>query len=220
MSLTTQNNKVSMEDEGRSGPIWLVLILALVIAAAGTLLAFLKTEEATPFILGLLALLAVFGIFALFAAAVGLIELTGGGKRSDLSGTIVDHIPEGTLVTDGTGRIVYANRAYVDLTGADGIHDVRTLERVFARDAEVAEVLYRLTTAARDGRNGAEEVRIRGDGQEAVRWLKIRATQVPGENKATNFLWSVSDITRERQKQENIVQELQNAIDYLDHAPA
>jgi two-component system cell cycle sensor histidine kinase/response regulator CckA len=32
--------------------------------------------------------------------------------------------------------------------------------------------------------------------------------------------WLISDITREREHQENIFQELQNAIDYLDHAPA
>jgi two-component system cell cycle sensor histidine kinase/response regulator CckA len=33
-------------------------------------------------------------------------------------------------------------------------------------------------------------------------------------------VWSVADITRERERQENIFQELQHAIDYLDHAPA
>ena len=32
--------------------------------------------------------------------------------------------------------------------------------------------------------------------------------------------WLIADITREREHQENIFQELQNAIDYLDHAPA
>jgi two-component system cell cycle sensor histidine kinase/response regulator CckA len=32
--------------------------------------------------------------------------------------------------------------------------------------------------------------------------------------------WLIGDITREREHQENIFQELQNAIDYLDHAPA
>src|SRR4029078_6807430 len=32
--------------------------------------------------------------------------------------------------------------------------------------------------------------------------------------------WSVSDITRDRERQENVFQELQHAIDYLDHAPA
>ena len=33
-------------------------------------------------------------------------------------------------------------------------------------------------------------------------------------------VWSIADVTHERQRQENIFQELQHAIDYLDHAPA
>jgi len=33
-------------------------------------------------------------------------------------------------------------------------------------------------------------------------------------------VWSLSDVTRERDRQENVFQELQHAIDYLDHAPA
>ncbi len=34
------------------------------------------------------------------------------------------------------------------------------------------------------------------------------------------MLWSVAEITHERERQENVFQELQHAIDYLDHAPA
>ena len=33
-------------------------------------------------------------------------------------------------------------------------------------------------------------------------------------------VWSLSDVTRERERQENVFQELQHAVDYLDHAPA
>ncbi|MGA6931256.1 MAG: response regulator, partial [Pseudolabrys sp.] len=33
-------------------------------------------------------------------------------------------------------------------------------------------------------------------------------------------VWSIADVTRERERQENVFQELQHAIDYLDHAPA
>jgi two-component system cell cycle sensor histidine kinase/response regulator CckA len=43
-----------------------------------------------------------------------------------------------------------------------------------------------------------------------------------GENKrdARMTVWSIADVTRERERQENVFQELQHAIDYLDHAPA
>jgi two-component system cell cycle sensor histidine kinase/response regulator CckA len=33
-------------------------------------------------------------------------------------------------------------------------------------------------------------------------------------------LWTISDVTRERERHENVFQELQHAIDFLDHAPA
>ena len=203
-----------------SGHIWLVLILALVIAGAGTLLAFLKTEDAQPFIMGLLALLAVFGLFALFAAAVGLIELSGNSRRFDFSTTIIDSLPQGALVTDADGRVVYANAAYLSLTDADSVSDARTLERVYAKDAEVAEALYRLNNAARDGRPALEEVRIRNETDGAMLWLKIRAQPVKGDEVEGRTLWTVTDVSRERLKQDNIVQELQHAIDFLDHAPA
>jgi two-component system, cell cycle sensor histidine kinase and response regulator CckA len=33
-------------------------------------------------------------------------------------------------------------------------------------------------------------------------------------------VWTIADVTRDRDRQENVFQELQHAIDYLDHAPA
>ena len=43
-----------------------------------------------------------------------------------------------------------------------------------------------------------------------------------GEDKdlAGMAVWTIADVTRERERQENVFQELQHAIDYLDHAPA
>ena len=39
-------------------------------------------------------------------------------------------------------------------------------------------------------------------------------------NRKRACLWSVADVTRERERQENVFQELRHAIDFLDHAPA
>ena len=41
-----------------------------------------------------------------------------------------------------------------------------------------------------------------------------------GRRLSGHTLWTVADVTRDRERQENIFQELQHAIDYLDHAPA
>src|SRR6266700_689717 len=40
-----------------------------------------------------------------------------------------------------------------------------------------------------------------------------------GKHAAGATVWSIADVTRELERQENVFQELQNAIDYLDHAP-
>jgi two-component system cell cycle sensor histidine kinase/response regulator CckA len=41
-----------------------------------------------------------------------------------------------------------------------------------------------------------------------------------GRHSLGQTVWSIADVTRELERQENVFQELQNAIDYLDHAPA
>ena len=52
------------------------------------------------------------------------------------------------------------------------------------------------------------------------RALVPRARQPGRRQRSAHVGWLIADITREREHQENIFQELQNAIDYLDHAPA
>ena len=52
--------------------------------------------------------------------------------------------------------------------------------------------------------------------------MAAHAGAAAGDNKreARTTVWTVADVTRDREKQENVFQELQHAIDYLDHAPA
>jgi two-component system cell cycle sensor histidine kinase/response regulator CckA len=53
----------------------------------------------------------------------------------------------------------------------------------------------------------------------AFAWFRIAVRPVDRPRKPAT-LWTVADITHERERQENVFQELQHAIDYLDHAPA
>jgi two-component system, cell cycle sensor histidine kinase and response regulator CckA len=125
------------------------------------------------------------------------------------------------LITGADGRVLYANEAYRAMTEAESQRDIRPLDRVHAGDPDVAEAIYRLSMAAKQGRRGTEEVRVFGRAAGAPgRWLKLRSNPAswPGARDAT--AWTVSDVTRDRERQENIFQELQHAIDYLDHAPA
>ncbi|MEA2937009.1 MAG: two-component system, cell cycle sensor histidine kinase and response regulator CckA, partial [Alphaproteobacteria bacterium] len=111
--------------------------------------------------------------------------------------------------------------AYLELVGAAGADDVRPVERVFIGDPGVSEAVYRLLKAAREGRRLQEEVRVGSHKGESGRWLRMRVRPLgEGKREARMTVWSLADVTRELERQENVFQELQHAIDYLDHAPA
>ena len=204
----------------QGGSISLVVFLAVILAAAGSGLVLVGRANAGPYLLALLALLATAGVFLLLAVAAGLLRPTDGGA-SPIMKSIVDRAPDGLLVTDAAGRVVYANAAYLDLTEAAGAADARPIERVFVGDPGVSEAVYRRLRAAREGRRLQEEVRVGGRKGEAGRWLRLRVRPLgEGRRSAGLTVWSIADVTRELERQEHAFQDLQNAIDYLDHAPA
>lgn len=202
----------------RSGGISRVLLLAIAMVAAAIALPFVAKDAAEPLILGLLVLLAIVGVFSLFCGAVGILHF---GPRESGDGVlmrqVVDDAGDGTVVADKDGRVVYANPAYMALTGATGEKDVRPVQRAFSGDPEVSEAIYRLSQAARSGHRLAEEFRVpAAPAGGAPAWYRIKVR--PG--RAGETIWTVADVTRERERQENAFQELQSAINYLDHAPA
>ncbi|KQZ02393.1 histidine kinase [Pseudolabrys sp. Root1462] len=199
----------------------MVLLVALLLIAAAAGLIYIGPSHAETYILIMLAVLGTFGVFALFALASGIMRLSSREQSNPLIKQVIDYGFDGIVVTDQAGRVFYANATYLDLTGAASPEDVRPIERVFMGDPEVSEAIYRLLKAAREGRRLQEEVRIAGAPGEAARWLRLRVRPL-GENRRDSKLavWSIADVTRERERHENVFQELQHAIDYLDHAPA
>jgi two-component system cell cycle sensor histidine kinase/response regulator CckA len=204
-----------------------LIVLASGLVGAAIAFALMKPEIAQPFIIGLLGLLAVVGVFTLFAGAIGLIRVAGRGQRNDLARQLVDAAGEGVVVTDREGRLLYANRAYGELIGITDKRDVKAVERVFVADPDASEAIYRLAQAVRDGRTAEEEVRMTAPlGQAAAspgeaHWYRIKARPiVPPSGGQPLTAWTLADISRERERQESIFQQLQHAIDYLDHAPA
>src|ERR1700738_918524 len=204
-----------------SGSIGLVLLLALaLIAAAGGLL-FIGRANAEPYILVILAVLATVGVFLLFALAAGVLRAPARETASPLLRTVVEGANDGILVTDWNGRVLYANPAYRDLIGAADRDAIGRVERVFIGDPGVSDSVYRLLKAAREGRRAQEEVRIGSHKGEEGRWLRIRVRPLgAGKRESRMAVWSLADVTRELERHENVFQELQHAIDYLDHAPA
>ncbi|MFL5053224.1 MAG: ATP-binding protein [Xanthobacteraceae bacterium] len=204
----------------RGGSILLVLLVAGGIVAAAVALMTLGRTQAQPYIVGLLALLAMVGLFNLFAFAAGMIRFADRAADDPVMGRIADHAFDGLAVTDPRGHVVYFNAAYLALTGAASALEVRPVERVFIGNPDVSEAVFRLLKAAREGKRQQEEVRIAGQDGAQGRWLRMRVRPLGQGKRETKYaVWSIADITRDRERQEDVFQELQHAIEYLDHAP-
>ena len=203
------------------GSIVLVLLVAAVLVAAASGIVLVGGSNAEPYILAFMAVLATVGVFSLFALACGILRVSGGAAPQPLVKAIVDGASEGVVVTDHDGRVIYANAAYLDLIDATDINDMRPVERAFIGDADASEAIYRLLKGAREGKRLDEEVRIAGLRGRPARWLRFKIRPLGSSRRDARLtVWSLADITAERDRQENVFQVLQHSIDYLDHAPA
>ncbi len=203
------------------GSIGFVLLIAMVLVGVGMALMMIGRPHAEPYILFLLAVLAMFGVFVLFALAAGMLTFPSNDAASPLIKALVDGGNNAIVVTDTAGRVVYANAAYLKLVDATSADDVRPVERVFVGDPGVSEAVFRLLKAAREGRRLQEEVRVDSMRGETGRWLRMRVRPLGASKREAKLtVWSIADVTRELERQENVFQELQHAVDYLDHAPA
>jgi two-component system cell cycle sensor histidine kinase/response regulator CckA len=212
-------NRRAVNRSDRGGSIGMVLAVALLLVGSVVAFLFVGRSHAQPYVLALLSALAVIGVFALFAGAAGIMRLSAKDTGEAFLGALANSAVDGIVVTDQAGRVVYANSAYLELVDAADADDVRPVERVFVGDPGVSEAIYRLAKAAREGRRQKEEVRVPGEGASA-RWLRFRVRPLAEKGPYARWTaWTVADVTHDRDRQENAVQELQDAINYLDHAP-
>ena len=203
-----------------------LVFLALVMIGASIVFFLFKDKLNNDLMLGILGVLAVVGIFFLVSTVIGFVAVMPKATADPLARAFIDTHPEGTLVTDDKDRVVYANHAYGVLTGSTSAADVQSIEAILSRHRESAEAVYRLTNAMRDGRDGQEEFRMTqplGAAQEtagAGHWYRLRGRPIVSANDDSKLMaWQLSDISHERIEQELVFKELQNAINYLDHAP-
>jgi two-component system cell cycle sensor histidine kinase/response regulator CckA len=223
----TGNDEAPLVNRGaRGGTVIRIILLAVVLL--GVAIAFIVFQSAldNEVVLGLLGILAMVGIFFIVSSLIGLVEVMPQSQSDELARSFLANHPDGILVTDAKGRVVYANAAYGRMTGASSSRTVQSLETLLSRTRESTEALYRLTSALRDGKEGHEEFRLlqplgrtTGNGSDA-HWYRLKARLLgSGSTKTTLDIWEITDITSERDDQERFFRELQNAIDYLDHAP-
>ena len=201
-----------------------VALAILLVCLAGALLALWLAPNAigATLMTWMIVILAVCGAFGLLLYAFGLLQLPTRAARFDTTMAIADSNPDGILVTDRELRIVYANDAYRALSGAPAATDLRPVERLFTGSPDVSESVYRLSQAAKSGGRASEELRLSPppSGEGEVAWYRIRVRPLEGVARDGLMVWTVSDETRDHDRHETFFQDLQHAIDYLDHAPA
>ena len=205
----------------KQGNALLVLLLAVLLVGALAASFYLSEDGRTYFVLWFLATLGAIGLLSLFLIAIGVLQFSGRSTRNDLTKLISDGANEGILVTDTESRVVYANSQYMVLAGAAEGTVVRPVERLFTGASDVSEAVYRLAQAARERRSHVEELRMAPglDGQSPASWYRIRVRPIERAGQHES-LWTISDLTLDRKGEEGAVQELQNAVNFLDHAPA
>ncbi|EDQ33492.1 PAS domain S-box [Hoeflea phototrophica DFL-43] len=205
-----------------------LIFLALVMIGASVTFFLFKDKLNNDLMLGVLGVLAVVGIFFLVSTVIGFVTIMPKTTTDPLARAFIDTHPEGTLVTDEKGRVIYANQAYGRITGTTSASDVQSIEAILSRHRDSAEAVYRLTNAMRDGEAGQEEFRMThalNDSQDTgsgAYWYRLRGRPVSdgdGEGASRLMAWQLADISQERTEQEMVFKELQNAINYLDHAP-
>src|SRR4029077_9019415 len=201
------------DQSGRGGNVALVVALALGLAVAAVGLAMISREMAEPFVLAILGGLAVVGVFCLFAGAVGILHFGQRHARNDVTKAFVDNLPQGALIADRAGHVLYANQTYRNLLGLDAAAAVLPPDRAFAGSNHIAEQIFRRAGASQQGRSLKEDFRVPalGEAEEEAgivpRWFRISVRPMPVDPRSGRsgslVVWQVEEITQDRASEES-----------------
>lgn len=208
----------------RHGSPVLLLVVTLIVVGAVLSLVLLDERHHAMVMTLFLAGFAALGVLSAFLYAVGILQFAGRASRNDVTKAIVDGAGEGHLVLDREGKVLYANATYQAFCGGQPgrAASIRPVERLFSGSSDVSEAVYRLAQAAREGRGATEIIRLVPalSGGGTYGWYRVRVRPLARREGDSALHWTVFDVTRDREKHENEFQELQEAISYLDSAPA
>jgi len=123
--------------------------------------------------------------------------------------------PEGRLITDRDGTVVFVNAAFVDLLGRVPGH-LSDLAAAAAEGETGMRTLAALMAKALGTTSATAEVAFRTD-EASVRWLALRA--MPVGRPVTHVGWDAADVTPQRELQDVLHQEQARLTDLIEHAP-
>jgi two-component system cell cycle sensor histidine kinase/response regulator CckA len=207
---------------GRS-PWPAVLVGGLSLLTAG-LLAWRADAGTAPWLVWILAALGALGVAGLVGGAAGVVHVGRLPRQRAFFDALIDAVGERCLVTDRRGRPIYCNAAYRQFAGEHG--RLLGIENLYAGYPDISEKVYRLAQAARDRRPAMEEFRLApgsaaaGARPDAAVWARVTVSPLATGLGQDYTLWRMSDITADRQRQEDTFAHLQYIISFLDRAPA
>lgn len=121
-----------IDQDTRPGTVTRLIIFILILIVSAVVFGLFRERFGDPFLLGMLGVLAMIGVGFLFATAIGFIQIAPRSTGDELSKAFVDSMAQGLVVTDAKNRIIYANRAYAEMTGAASAADIRTVESLLS----------------------------------------------------------------------------------------
>jgi two-component system, cell cycle sensor histidine kinase and response regulator CckA len=216
-----------IDDNPRRTGVGRLLALGFVLIGSGVAFVLMRERFGELLLLYALGVFAMIGIFYLFASVIGFIQIAPRASSDALSKAIIDSHPQGVLITDKRDRVLYANKAYADITAAHTRADIRTIGGLFSRDSEASQAIYRMSQQAIEGEPAESEVRLDrgfndpGDSVSPPAWYRVRMRVLSTENLLRKFnVWQIADISHERREQERFFIRVQEAINHLDQSPA
>jgi len=221
----TEERKPVINEVQTSDGIGRFLLFGVFLVIGVSLLSYFGPDRlGEPFFLAILGIFASIGVFFIFAMVLGIIQLTSDKKGDEFSKNLVGSMDASVVVTDGNGRIIYANEAYADMVGINNPEEITSVEAVFSKRPEANETIYKMANAAKKGIATTEEIRLKSGlkpGKSSPCWFRLRCrAMIHPSTEQMVTVWQVSDVTADRMSQENAFQQLQDAVHYLDHAPA
>ncbi|MGH6814868.1 MAG: ATP-binding protein, partial [Hyphomicrobiaceae bacterium] len=175
-------------------------------------------------LLTVVAILATVGIFFLFGMIAAYAQMAARTSEADLVRALADTLNEGIQITAG-GRIVYANRSFLDLIGFDEFGDLKPLGEAFAGESQAAEALFRLACAVERGESRQEEFEVanRASPGHPARWYRLSVRPVHAAGRETDLgplaVWSICDIGAERSREADLRRTFEAALAPYERLP-
>ena len=201
------------------------VVLLFLVGAAGAL-AFLSARSAEPLVLTIMGVLATLGTFFVFGIAAGHIRVGERTASTAVAAAMVENLPHICLLTTPGGGILYTNKLAIDLLGQNELGELGNLEEIFGSTQKGPEVLFRLLRAAQRRQSYSEDVCIPGLHRFTSMPPWYRVTVKPAghvdlpEHVGLSVVWSIEDITVERNRSEQALQNIHAELSRYSAMPA